>query len=174
MSSGLRLRDYQIECVQSMVEAAKRARASARGEADYVLVIQPTGAGKTVEMLAFARGVRKNWGWRTLIIVPYTSLLYQTAEKIKEKIPDLTYGFVGDGHFDTSGDVVLAIQASLTPAKLEQIPRDAFQVLICDEAHHAAADGYEAVLHHFSKAQLIVGMTATYIRGDEVSVASDK
>src|SRR5215211_1440793 len=146
MSSGLRLRDYQIECVQSMVEAAKRARASARGEADYVLVIQPTGAGKTVEMLAFARGVRKHWGWRTLIIVPYTSLLYQTAQKLKEKVPELTCGLIGDGHFDRSGDVVIAIQASLTPAKLEQLGSDEFQVLICDEAHHAAAEGYEAIL----------------------------
>src|SRR5215207_1867091 len=115
MASALILRDYQLEALYAMIEASKRVRARGfDGPAERYAVIQPTGAGKTVEMLAFARGVRKHWGWRTLIIVPYTSLLYQTAQKLKEKVPELTCGLIGDGHFDRCGDVVIAIQASLT------------------------------------------------------------
>ena len=175
MSSGLLLRDYQIEALYAMIEAAKRVRArGGEGPAERFLVIQPTGAGKTVEMLSYARGVRKHWGWRTLIIVPYRKLLYQTVEKIRDKLPELTYGLVGDGHFDLSGDVVIAIQASLSPEKLQLIAGDSFQAVICDEAHHAAADNYGEILQHFSRAKVIIGMTATYIRGDEISVASDK
>jgi superfamily II DNA or RNA helicase len=175
MSSGLLLRDYQIEALYAMIEAAKRVRArGGEGPAERFLVIQPTGAGKTVEMLSYARGVRKHWGWRTLIIVPYRKLLYQTVEKIRDKLPELTYGLVGDGHFDLSGDVVIAIQASLSPEKLQLIAGDSFQAVICDEAHHAAADNYGEILQHFSRAKVIIGMTATYIRGDEISIASDK
>lgn len=175
MSSGLLLRDYQIEALYAMIEAAKRVRArGGEGPAERFLVIQPTGAGKTVEMLSYARGVRKHWGWRTLIIVPYRKLLYQTVEKIRDKFPELTYGLVGDGHFRMSGDVVIAIQASLSPEKLQLIAGDSFQAVICDEAHHAAADNYGEILQHFSRAKVIIGMTATYIRGDEISIASDK
>ncbi|MFL6284608.1 MAG: DEAD/DEAH box helicase [Pyrinomonadaceae bacterium] len=175
MSSGLILRDYQIEAVYSMIEAAKRVRArGGGGAAERVLVIQPTGAGKTVEMLAFARGVRKHWGWRTLIIVPSVDLLYQTEKSLKKNVPELTCGLVGDGKFDPAGDVVIAIEASLNEGKLRQIPGDTFQAVICDEAHHVAADNYREMLGHFSGAQLIVGMTATFIRGDEVCIASDK
>src|SRR5215210_3269921 len=123
MSSGLLLRDYQIEALYAMIEAAKRVRArGAREAAERFLVIQPTGAGKTVEMLSYARGVRKHWGWRSLIIVPYTKLLYQTVDKIRKKVPELSFSLVGDGHFDLSGDVVITIQASLTPEKLRHIP----------------------------------------------------
>ncbi|MET0648255.1 MAG: DEAD/DEAH box helicase family protein, partial [Pyrinomonadaceae bacterium] len=49
MSSGLLLRDYQIEALYAMIEAAKHTRLAGRGEgpAERFLVIQPTGAGKT-------------------------------------------------------------------------------------------------------------------------------
>lgn len=175
MSSGLILRDYQVEAVYSMIEAAKRVRArGGPGAAERVLVIQPTGAGKTVEMLAFARGVRKHWGWRTLIIVPSVKLLYQTEASLKKNVPELSCGLVGDGHFEPGGDVVIAIEASLNEGRLRQIPGDAFQAVICDEAHHAAAENYGVMLEHFSGAQIIIGMTATYIRGDEVCIASDR
>ena len=175
MASGLILRDYQLEALYAMIEASKRARARGfDGPAERYAVIQPTGAGKTVEMLSYARGVRKHWGWRTLIIVPSIKLLYQTEEKILDKFPELTYGLVGDGHFRISGDVVIAIQASLTTRKLQLIGGDTFQAVVCDEAHHAAADNYAEILRHFSRAKVIIGMTATYIRGDEISIASDQ
>ncbi len=172
--SSFKLRDYQIEDLYSMIEAAKRAHERACGPADRVLCILPTGAGKTILMLAFARALRKRWGWRTLITVPFCNLIYQTAEKINEMMPDLSYGFVGDGHFNLEGDVVIAVQASLTAEKLKKIPKDAFQIVVCDEAHHAAAASYKLILEHFDSASLILGMTATYIRGDDVSIASDQ
>ena len=43
MSSELILRDYQIEAVYSMIEAAKRVRGRGGGRAERCLVIQPTG-----------------------------------------------------------------------------------------------------------------------------------
>jgi superfamily II DNA or RNA helicase len=175
MSSGLVLRDYQIEALYAMIEASKRVRSrGSDGPAERFLVIAPTGAGKTVVMLSYARGVRKNWGWRTLIIVPSIKLLYQTEKKIKDKFPGLTCGLVGDGNFNPTGDVVIAIQASLAAEKLRLIAGDAFQAVICDEAHHAAADNYSEILRHFAGAKVIIGMTATYIRGDEISIASDR
>src|SRR5918911_1183429 len=153
MASALILRDYQLEALYAMIEASKRVRARGfDGPAERYAVIQPTGAGKTVEMLSYARGVRKNWGWRTLIIVPSVKLLYQTEEKIINQFPELTYGLVGDGHFRISGDVVIAIQASLTTEKLQLIAGDMFQAVVCDEAHHAAADNYAEILRHFSRA----------------------
>lgn len=175
-----KLRDYQIEGLCSMTEAAKRVRVQQQLEQqevsapDRVLCIQPTGAGKTILMLAFARSLKLNWGWRTLIIVPYRKLIYQTAKCVKEKMPELSVGLVGDGHFSIDEDVVVAVQASLSRERLASINRDAFQLVVCDEAHHAAAESYKAILDHFSQSKLILGMTATYIRGDDISIASDQ
>lgn len=172
--STFKLRDYQIEDLYSMIEAARRAQGRGSGPAERVLCILPTGAGKTVLMLAFALEMKRRFGWRTLITVPYRNLVYQTVEKIEEHQFDLSFGLVGDGNFNLEGDVVIAVQASLTADNLQKIERNAFQIVVCDEAHHAAAETYKLILDYFESAKLIVGMTATYIRGDGISIASDK
>lgn len=173
--AAFKLRDYQVEDLCSMIAAAQRVKERPAGvPPDRVLCILPTGAGKTLLMLAFARALRKRWGWRTLITVPFRNLIHQTANAIREKMPDLSFGLIGDGHFDLEGDVVVAVQASLAGEKLQKIPRDAFQLVVFDEAHHAAAESYQGLLTHFDSAKLIMGMTATYIRGDDVSIASDQ
>lgn len=177
----LKLRDYQVEALCSMTEAAKRVKAlegrdaaAAARTADRVLCIQPTGAGKTIQMLAFARVLFRRWRWSTLIIVPYRKLIYQTANTLKSLMPELSVGLIGDGHNSPDADVVVAVQASLAGKRLQSIKPDRFQLVVCDEAHHAAASGYKAILDHFSGAKLILGMTATYIRGDDISIASDQ
>jgi DNA repair protein RadD len=50
----------------------------------------------------------------------------------------------------------------------------AFDLIMIDEAHHGSADSYKTILDHFAPATLIIGFTATYIRGDGISVASSE
>jgi type I site-specific restriction endonuclease len=48
--------------------------------------------------------------------------------------------------------------------RLSRIPRDAFRIVVVDEAHHATADSYRAVLAHFDAH--LLGVTATPDRAD--------
>ena len=49
--------------------------------------------------------------------------------------------------------------------RLEQFPKDYFNTIVVDEAHHAISDSYQRVLNHFEQAK-ILGVTATPDRGD--------
>jgi hypothetical protein len=49
--------------------------------------------------------------------------------------------------------------------RLHLLPRDFFQLLVVDEAHHTTAGTWAKVIEHFAQAKLL-GVTATPIRGD--------
>lgn len=175
----LELREYQTEALCVLLEYAKRAAetdfSSGSISQDFprrLLCIQPTGAGKTVLILAFVAEVAARFGWKTLLVVPSRALVAQTIERAKQFFPELRVSKIGDGCFDLSGEFVVATSASLAGEKLQRIPKGYFSSLICDEAHHAAARSYKEILDYFCAAQLQIGVTATHIRGDGENVAS--
>jgi superfamily II DNA or RNA helicase len=176
----LELREYQAEALCVLLEYAKRAAENHFYTGDSrddfstrrLLCIQPTGAGKTVLILAFVAEVARNFGWKTLLVVPSRALVSQTIERAAEFFPDLRTSKIGDGTFDLTGNFIVATQASLAGEKLQRIPIDYFSLVICDEAHHAAARSYKEILRFFSASSLQIGVTATHIRGDGENVAS--
>jgi superfamily II DNA or RNA helicase len=171
----LELRDYQTEALCVLLEYAKQAAETAQSSQVFsrrLLCIQPTGAGKTVLILAFAREAAARFGWKTLLVVPSRALVAQTIERARHFFPELRTSIIAGGCFDTNGDFVVATSASLAGEKLRRVSPDCFSVLICDEAHHAAARSYKEMLSFFDGARLQIGVTATYIRGDGESIAS--
>lgn len=175
----LELREYQTEALCVLLEYAKKAAENQTLNGDSslehpcrLLCIQPTGAGKTVLILAFVAETIRRFGWKTLLVVPSRALVSQTIERAKQFFPDLRASKIEGGAFDLSGDFVVATAASLAGEKLQRIPKDCFTNLICDEAHHAAARIYKEMLDYFDSARLQIGVTATHIRGDGENVAS--
>ena len=176
----LELREYQTEALCVLLEYAKKAATenqilSNGSSSEYprrLLCIQPTGAGKTVLILAFVAETVRRFGWKTLLVVPSRALVAQTIERAKQFFPDLRTSKIEGGVFDLSGDFVVATAASLAAEKLRRIPKNYFSCLICDEAHHAAARIYKQMLDYFSAARLQIGVTATHIRGDGENIAS--
>ncbi len=156
----LELREYQTEALCVLLEYAKQAAGtrdlsnkSSQELPRRLLCIQPTGAGKTVLILAFVAEVAARFGWKTLLVVPSRALVAQTIERARQFFPDLKVSKISEGSFDLSGDFVVATAASLAGEKLQRIPKDYFSVLICDEAHHAAARSYKEMLDYFSSAR---------------------
>lgn len=175
----LELREYQTEALCVLLEYAKKAaenqiqiKGSSSKNPCRLLCIQPTGAGKTVLILAFVAETVRRFGWKTLLVVPSRALVSQTIERANQFFPDLRTSKIEGGVFDLSGDFVVATAASLAGEKLQRIPKDYFSSLICDEAHHAAALSYKQMLDYFDTARLQIGVTATHIRGDGENVAS--
>jgi superfamily II DNA or RNA helicase len=74
---------FQKEACVSLWEVARRARErkAAGGAGERCLCVQPTGAGKTVEILAFARATTLRWGWRALVIEPTKGLVSKAKAK---------------------------------------------------------------------------------------------
>ena len=56
--------------------------------------------------------------------------------------------------------------------RLSRWPRDHFNLVVVDEAHHALADSYQRVLAHFDGHAKVLGVTATPDRGDKKSLGA--
>ena len=130
------------------------------------LLVLPTGCGKTVVFCKIAEDrVRK--GERGLILAHRGELLDQAADKLfqatglKSAVEKAEQSCLGRWERVTVGSV----QTLQRVKRLEQFPRDYFQFIVVDEAHHALSEGYQRVLEYFSSAH-VLGVTATPDRGD--------
>lgn len=160
--SGPRLRDYQEQALSAIVDA------DARGVRRQLLVM-PTGSGKTV---TFAAAITQRGG-RALVLAHRKELLDQAAEKIRDAAPELTVGVVQGRRNDADADVVVAsVQTAIGAARLSQL--GTFDLIVVDEAHHAAADSYRRVLTALGAftdgGPLTLGFTATPSRADGVGL----
>lgn len=137
----LALRDYQTEALERI------AAAETRGVRRQLLVAA-TGLGKTVVFCALA----ERRGGRTLILAHRDELIEQAAAKVVEVWPEARPGIVKAGRNEVDAHVVVASVQTLARAKrLDQLV-DAcrlfgtFDLVVVDEAHHAAAPTYRAII----------------------------
>ena len=124
-----------------------------------VLAVLPTGAGKTVCFSHIAQSAAKK-GNRVLIAVHRQELLDQACRSLP-----MPHGVIAANRaMDLSAAVQVASVQTLA-RRLHKLPRDFFQLVIIDEAHHSNAGTWAKVLDHFQQAHLL-GVTATPIRLD--------
>lgn len=141
----MELRDYQSECISTLDNKG----------AGRWLVQMATGLGKTV---TFANMKRKG---RMLILSHREELVKQPL-----KYFDCSTGIEMAGLSSSGEEVVSASVQSLT-RRLNRFSKNDFDVIVVDEAHHAAAPTYRRILDYFEPRQ-VVGFTATPNRGDRV------
>lgn len=133
--SGIQLRDYQIATLDK-IEAAKQ-----RGIRRQLIHL-PTGAGKTV---VFVELIRREGG-RALVLAHRDELIQQAVAKLLMVMPGADIGVVQAERDEINATIVVAsIQTLSRPHRLERLGHD-FTIVVIDEAHHAAAASYQAVL----------------------------
>lgn len=142
---GITLRDYQQECLD-IIEA--------QPPGSYLVQLM-TGGGKTV---IFSNIPRHG---RTLILAHREELVRQPA-----KYYDCPVGFEMAKEKSHGEEVVIASVQSLV-RRLDKFSPYDFDMLICDECHHAASKTYRTIFDYF-KPRLHLGFTATVMRGDHV------
>lgn len=155
-------RPYQLEAIEAIQEA--RGRGISRQ-----LISLPTGTGKTVifSLLAGEMNVK------TLILAHREELITQAANKIKMVCADLNVGIVMAEQNEVDKQVVVAsIQTASRSSRLAQLKGQGFQLLIIDEAHHAASNTYQTAVEELgfledNSNKLLIGVTATARRGDK-------
>ena len=153
------LRPYQDAALRSVRDAYRQGHRSA-------LVVMPTGTGKTVlfaEISRLAKGP-------VLVLAHRQELVEQAREKIANWCDDVVAVEMAEQRGFTKPDgtrpkiAVASIQT--LSGRLRKIPRDAFKIVVVDEAHHATSDSYRKVLDHFDA--WLLGVTATPDRSDRV------
>ena len=145
----MELRPYQRDCIATI---------DGQPPGSY-LVQMATGLGKTVTFANLPRH-----GERMLI-------LSHREEPVEQprKYFDCTYGVERAGNHAGGEEVVSASVQSLV-RRLDRFSPDDFGLIICDEAHHAAANTYRKIFEYFQPLKL-VGFTATPNRGDKVRLS---
>ena len=150
----MELRHYQTRLVEGIRDAFTRHR--------RVLAVAPCGAGKTQIFSYIARGVAAKQK-RVLILVHRDFLHRQVCAALENW--GVPHGRLkGGSKFTTRAPVTVASVFTLVN-RLRAFPEP--DLIICDESHHAAANGnsWNKVFNAFPKAR-ILGTTASPVRHD--------
>jgi superfamily II DNA or RNA helicase len=151
----MNLRPYQ----QDMVD---QIRLSYQSGHKSVLAVLSTGGGKTRIFSHIAQAAARK-GNRVCILVHRQELLDQASRSLSGM--GVQHGIIAAKRgMDLSHAVQVASVGTLS-RRLHLLPRDFFQLLVVDEAHHTTAKSWDACIQHFHAAKLL-GVTATPIRGD--------
>src|SRR3954453_7242609 len=130
------------------------------------LVVAATGTGKTVvAALDYRQLVHRHGDLSLLFVAHREAILRQSLATYRAVVRDGAFRAVHGGGRIAAGRHVFAMIQSRQEARLEQMARDTFDVLIVDEFHHAAAATYDRLLTHLAPRELL-GLTATPERLD--------
>lgn len=160
--SGFELRPYQERAVSEV-------RESIRSGNKKVLMVMPTGSGKSPTFAEIIRlAVEK--GNKCLFIVHRRNLVIQMVETLnRHGISDV--GIIMAGHqANTNAPVqVSTIQTFSRRLELDDLDRNRFffpaDIVLCDESHTVVSKTYRKVLNLYAN-KILIGCTATPLRAD--------
>ncbi|KAJ5665415.1 ATP-dependent helicase IRC3 [Penicillium maclennaniae] len=167
--SSIVLRDYQEECIQSVLKYLDE------GERRLGVSLA-TGAGKTLIDRIPPRDAKAT---KTMIIVHRRELVEQAAKHCRLAYPEKTVEIemstnVATGH----ADIIIASVQTLARGRINNFDPSVFKLILVDEAHHIVAASYRKVLEHFglnepsAKAPVLVGVSATFSRFDGLKLGA--
>ena len=151
------LKEHQQEALDALAKMREAKETIA-------LIHHATGTGKTVTAVSDAKRV----GGRVLYIAHTKDLITQAADTFCELWPEASLGLYVENHKETDAQVICASVQSVA-LNLDSFLPDAFDYLIIDEAHHAAAETYQKVLAYFTP-RFTLGLTATPERTDDQDI----
>jgi len=165
--SGLEVRPfpYQAEMLEAL-EAERTIHDRHRN-----LIVAATGTGKTViaalDYKALCHGMQRP---SLLFVAHRKEILEQSLRTYREVLADGDFGelYVGGARPERWKHVFASVQ-SLSTQGVDAIPADAFDIVVIDEFHHAAAPTYRRLIDHLQPRELL-GLTATPERTDGTHV----
>ncbi|WP_432938304.1 DUF3427 domain-containing protein [Kribbella sp. CA-253562] len=168
----VRPRAYQAEMLETL-EAERSVHNRHRN-----LVVAATGTGKTVIAALDYRRLRDEAECQgkpapsLLFVAHRREILQQSIRTYREVLSDASFGEeYHSGLRPERWRHVFASIQSLSVDDVTAMPREAFDILVVDEFHHAAAKTYRTLLEHLTPKELL-GLTATPERTDGFDVQS--
>jgi superfamily II DNA or RNA helicase len=163
------LREYQQSAVNGIEECWQSNSST--------LAVMPTGCGKTV---VFAEIIRRRPVGRVMVIAHREELIFQAVHKIHavtgvHPTIEMAEMRAGQGFHEDGRVVVSTVQTQVSGrngGRMTNFLPEHFGLLIIDEAHHATAGSYQAVLNHYKQNPnlRVLGVTATPDRADEAAL----
>jgi superfamily II DNA or RNA helicase len=160
----VRLEPFQARLLEQIALARQRGR-------HRNLLVSATGTGKTVMAAVDYARLRGTLPRARLLFVAHREeILEKSRATFRQVLRDGSFAelWVG-GKRPSAYEHVFASVQSLGVADLDRLDPDAFDVVIIDEFHHAAAPSYVRLLEHLRPRELL-GLTATPERADELPV----
>lgn len=160
----LQPRPYQTEALNAVLKSYKDG-------VKRQLISLPTGCGKTIIFGLVAEAMKT----RTLVLAHREELLQQARQKIKLVYPGADTGILQAserGGFDAQ-ICIASVQTAIHHT--DELAEKGFNLLICDEAHHAVSSSYMKVFNDLGfmsgdPEKLLLGVTATAFRGDNAGL----
>ena len=161
--ANLDVRPYPHQ--QRMLDALRVERD--RHDRHRNLVVAATGTGKTVIAALDYRALCDAAGRQLslLFVAHREEILRQSHATYRAVLRDGSFGEIHGGGRVAEGEHVFAMIQSLRAEGVERLDPNAFDVVVVDEFHHAAASSYERLLERVQPAELL-GLTATPERLD--------
>lgn len=161
--ANLDVRPYPHQ--QRMLDSLKVERA--RHDRHRNLLVAATGTGKTVIAALDYKALCEAADSRLslLFVAHREEILRQSLATYRAVLRDGSFGAIHGGGKVAEGKHVFAMIQSLDAQLIEGIDRGAFDVVVIDEFHHAAAKSYERLLERIEPQELL-GLTATPERLD--------
>lgn len=151
------LRPHQEEALESLDSLRAHGNTIA-------LLTHAQGAGKTVVAIADAKRI----GGRTLFLAHRRELVLQAYDHFQQLWPEASTGlFMGEVRDHDAHNIAGSVQS--VAERFKEFDAAAFDYVVVDEAHHAAAATYRRVLGYF-RPKFVLGLTATPDRADGQSI----
>jgi superfamily II DNA or RNA helicase len=168
----VRPRPYQAEMLEE-IEVEREVHDRHRN-----LVVAATGTGKTViAALDYRRlrdaAIQRGEPAPSLLFVAHRrEILQQSMRTYREVLADPNFGeeYHSGARPERWRHVFASVQA-LTAYDVTSMPANAFDIVVVDEFHHAAAPTYRKLLNHLQPRELL-GLTATPERTDGFDLLS--
>jgi ATP-dependent helicase IRC3 len=139
----IQLRPYQQECLEAIEHGRKTGVRSG-------LIVLPTGCGKTTVFAELISRMSGEPDFEALILAHREELLSQGANRIAEQNPSLIISTeAGSSRAVHGADVVVAGVQTIGRPNTDRLSWLRPQLIVTDEAHHAAADTYVTVYRRF-------------------------
>ena len=157
----------------------------------HAIVVLPTGVGKTGLMGLLPFHICEG---RALIITPQLTIKETVVDSLDPENPESfwykrkIFGKISEMPtlveyekgikreiLDAANIVVLNIhklQSRLSSSPLNYLPKNYFDMIIIDEAHHSTASTWVETTNHFDKAK-VVKLTGTPVRTDRIELAGE-
>ncbi|KAL1964405.1 hypothetical protein VTN77DRAFT_6963 [Rasamsonia byssochlamydoides] len=174
-STGIQLRQYQEECIQSVLDHINQGH-------KRLGVSLATGSGKTVIFTQLIGRIppRNGTADQSLIIVHRKELVEQAAHHCRLAYPDKTVEIeMSRNKASGAADITIAsIQSLMSQDRIKKFDPDRFKLILVDEAHHIVSPSYREALAHFGldhasdSSPALVGVSATFFRFDGLKLGA--
>lgn len=146
----------------------KIALSRSQGSAAF-LVVLPTGTGKTEVFIEDLKGqLNTDLKINVLAILPTKSLQEQLIKRVKQAIPEIQIlkELVQNDSSSNYISKISVVTSAYALRNYKVTPRNLYDYIVVDEAHHAAAVGLKSLLDYYQPSTLL-GLTATPERADQ-------